>query len=111
MKLFRSVLNRACTCKVFALKQNGSFMLFTISKYRKEGFQKRVAFCPYSSELTCSCEIFESFGILCEHLIVVLVQLDIVIFPESLVLARWTRGLRTQLLSQLGTKKIVMIHC
>jgi hypothetical protein len=34
----------------------------------------------------------ESFGIVCEHVIAVLVYLNIVILPESLVMKRWTKN-------------------
>lgn len=66
--------------------------LYRVCKYRRDDHERRVAFCPSSLQFACSCERFELFGILCEHLLAVLICLDIVILSETLVLGRWTRA-------------------
>ncbi|XP_038708970.1 protein FAR-RED IMPAIRED RESPONSE 1-like [Tripterygium wilfordii] len=50
-----------------------------------------VLYTPSSETVTCSCRLFETFGILCCHTLKVLDNLDIKSIPESYILKRWTR--------------------
>lgn len=47
--------------------------------------------CPSSLEFKCSCMRLDSLGIPCEHLIVVMVSLDIVNLLDSVVYKIWTK--------------------
>ncbi|XP_038700657.1 protein FAR-RED IMPAIRED RESPONSE 1-like [Tripterygium wilfordii] len=50
-----------------------------------------VLYTPSSVTITCSCRLFETFGILCCHTLKVLDHLDIKSIPKSYILKRWTR--------------------
>ncbi|XP_057426203.1 protein FAR1-RELATED SEQUENCE 5-like [Lotus japonicus] len=43
------------------------------------------------STFRCSCQRMETFGLPCDHIIGVLVHLDIDVIPESLVMQRWCK--------------------
>ncbi|MCH80503.1 protein FAR1-RELATED SEQUENCE 5-like, partial [Trifolium medium] len=60
-------------------------------KYRDEGYVWRVSHSPLTDEFKCSCLRMESIGIPCEHIVAILVYLDFVDFPNSLVLNRWSK--------------------
>ncbi|XP_043700302.1 protein FAR1-RELATED SEQUENCE 5-like [Telopea speciosissima] len=50
---------------------------------------------PSESMVKCSCRKFETFGILCHHVLKILNFLDIKFIPEAYVLSRWTRAARS----------------
>jgi hypothetical protein len=81
--LFQPVLRRACTCTVIDSRQSVSLYFYTVMKYPKEHAEWQVSFCPSSLQFKCSCERLESLGIVCEHVVAVLVYLNIVTLPES----------------------------
>jgi hypothetical protein len=89
--LFQPVLRRACTCTVVDSRQALSLYFFTVMKYPKEHVEWQVSFCPSTLRFKCSCERLESLGIVCEHVVAVLVYLNIVTLPDSLVINRWTK--------------------
>jgi hypothetical protein len=89
--LFQPVLRRACTCTVVDSRQAVSQYFYTVMKYPKEHVEWQVSFCPSSLQFKCSCERLESLGIVCEHVVAVLVYLNIVTLPECLVINRWTK--------------------
>ncbi|KAL4390869.1 hypothetical protein AHAS_Ahas03G0188200 [Arachis hypogaea] len=61
-------------------------------------FQRCVDFLrDNEEELDFSCLRFESFGLPCVHILVVLVQLDIGCLPESIVLERWSKTVKVEL--------------
>lgn len=91
-KLFRGMLQRACTCRVDDVTKDGSDFIFIVSRYRREGCEWRVTFFQSSLEFKYSCMRFESLGIPCEHMIYVMIKLNIVNLPECVVLKRWTKG-------------------
>lgn len=90
--LFRPVLQRAYTTMVDGYTKTATSYIYTVTKYRRDGFEWYVSYCPSSLELKCSCMRMESMGIPCEHLIVVMMKLNIVNLPECLVLNRWRKN-------------------
>lgn len=91
-KLFRPLLERACTCNVVGTQRTASRFIYTVCQYCREGYKWHVSFYESSLEFKCTCQKFESLGIPCEHVIRVLVHLNIVIIPECVVLKRWTKA-------------------
>ncbi|MCH91173.1 protein FAR1-RELATED SEQUENCE 5-like [Trifolium medium] len=89
--LFQPVLRRVCTCTVVDSRQIVSLYFYTVMKYPKEHAEWQVSFCPTSLQFKCSCQRLESLGIVCEHVVAVLVYLNIVMLPECLVINRWTK--------------------
>lgn len=95
--LFKPVIHKACTLKVVGTRQTASFMIYTLTKYRRQGVEWHATYCPSSVEFRCSCERLESLGIPFEHLIAVLVQLDKDHLPDSIVLNRWKKSVKDTL--------------
>ena len=80
--------------KVVDAKETESFMIYVVSKYGKPNSEWHVSVWEEVMEFKCSCCSclrMESFGIPCEHIVVVLVFMDICELPKSLVLDRWTK--------------------
>lgn len=89
---FRPLLKRACTCKVVGVGQIDGCYVYAVTKYRKEGVEWRVLLSMTNLEFKCSCLRLESMGIPCEHLVAIMVHLDIVNLPHTVVYKRWTKG-------------------
>ncbi|XLU78479.1 hypothetical protein S245_001900, partial [Arachis hypogaea] len=56
----------------------------------------------------CSCMRIETFGILCDHIIVVLVHLDIIEIPASVVLERWSKDARSRVRAFMEKRAILL---
>jgi len=99
-KQFRPVLERSSRCKVEGDVRSGSIFTYNVFKYRKNDIHWIVTFCEERLKFKCSCKRFETFGIPCEHILRVLVYLNIVAMPQILVMERWTKrakdGMNTQ---------------
>jgi hypothetical protein len=67
-----------------------TFSIYSVTKYRDEGHVWRVSHGSLNNEFKCSCLRMEPIGIPCEHIVAILVYLDIIDFPDSLVLNRWS---------------------
>lgn len=102
--LFCPVLQRACTCKVICDRKTSSTFKYKVRRYRKEGVEWNVSFSESSLVFKCSCQRFESLGIPCEHVVAVLVFLDIVQLPGTVILKRWTKDAKDSI-GMLDEKK------
>jgi hypothetical protein len=87
--LVRSVLKKVSLISLRDTQDMASFSIYSVTKYRDEGHVWRVSHSPLNNEFKCSCPRMESIGIPCEHIVAILVYLDIVEFPNTLVLNRW----------------------
>ncbi|XP_028236774.1 uncharacterized protein LOC114416096 [Glycine soja] len=67
-----------------------TFSVFTVVKYCS-GSVWRVSYCPSTIEFTCTCMRMQSIGLPCDHILVVLVSLNFMELPSSLVLNRWSK--------------------
>ncbi|RYQ90526.1 hypothetical protein Ahy_B09g096586 [Arachis hypogaea] len=72
-----------------------SFVLYTISKYGSLNSSWEVSVDNEMTKFNCSCFRMDSFGISCEHIVCVLVFLNILELPKSLVLIRWSKNAKT----------------
>jgi hypothetical protein len=90
-KQFRPVLERSSRCKVEGDVRSGSIFTYNVFKYPRDDIHWIVTFCQERLTFKCSCKRFETFGIPCEHILHVLVHLNIVVLPECLVMERWTK--------------------
>jgi hypothetical protein len=95
-RLFRPVLERACRCKVVGVVQNGSIFTYTVYKYPREDIEWSVSYCEEKLKFECCCKRFETLGIACEHVMSVLIYLNIVSMPDCLVLNRWTKSAKAE---------------
>lgn len=78
----------SCLCEVIGL--NGSILTFKVSVANKDSYGI-VDFNPTSSTVSCSCQKFESMGILCMHAIKVLNKNNMLDLPAHYILRRWTK--------------------
>ncbi|KAL5147053.1 Protein FAR1-RELATED SEQUENCE 5 [Glycine soja] len=76
--------------RVVDCKDMATFSVFTVVKYCS-GSVWRVSYCPSTIEFTCTCMRMQSIGLPCDHILVVLVSLNFMELPSSLVLNRWSK--------------------
>ncbi|KAG4983034.1 hypothetical protein JHK87_027783 [Glycine soja] len=89
-QLFQSYLCRTIKLRVVDCKEMATFSVFTVVKYCS-GSVWRVSHCPSMVEFTCTCMRMQSIGLPCDHILTVLVSLNFMEFPSSLVLNRWSK--------------------
>ncbi|XP_058786646.1 protein FAR1-RELATED SEQUENCE 5-like [Vicia villosa] len=89
-EMVRSVMKKVTLTSVLDIQDMTSVTNYAVTKYRDEGHGWRVSHCPSNNDFRCSCLRMESIGIPCEHIVAVMVYLNIVEFPENLVLNRWS---------------------
>ena len=80
--LFRPVLARACRMKVVGWKETTTCIIYTVSKYCMAVKEWHVSFYQTSVVYKCSCLRIESLGIPCDHILAILVYLDIAELPS-----------------------------
>ncbi|KAH7857546.1 hypothetical protein Vadar_013869 [Vaccinium darrowii] len=67
-------------------------LLYFIEVYSHPERKWTVEYFPIDSKMKCSCLMFESFGLPCCHMIMVMKQEQLLAIPPSLVIRRWTRS-------------------
>lgn len=92
LHIVQPFIKEALSYRVIRTRRTSSFYIYTLSKYCNEEEKRHVSYCPSQLQFKCVCERYESFGIPCDHVFCVLSFLNIVKFPDSLVLKRWTKG-------------------
>ncbi|KAJ1381922.1 Zinc finger, PMZ-type [Sesbania bispinosa] len=85
------VLEKTSQIIVVGRRETTMCSIYTISKYQGGGREWYVSFYSPTIESTCTCQKMECYGLPCEHIMVVLVYLDAVEIPKSLILDRWTK--------------------
>ncbi|KAM1161299.1 hypothetical protein ACFX2B_000413 [Malus domestica] len=68
------------------------FHMYLVKKNIDEAEEFLVKFNLQTYEGTCECQNFEFVGILCQHIIKVLVRLDINVIPSHFIMERWKQG-------------------
>lgn len=91
------------------LSQSSGFLMDKIedgvvSKFRVAEVvnSSRAYIVTYSADgkrISCTCCLFEFFGILCRHVLRVALLVGIVTLPEDYILQRWTRNAKSNILS------------
>ncbi|XP_057746603.1 protein FAR1-RELATED SEQUENCE 9-like [Arachis stenosperma] len=100
--IFRPMLVRAARMKVVKDVAFDSFVLYIISKYGSLNSSWEVSVDNERTKFNCSCLRMDSFGIPCEHIVCVLVFLNILELPKSLVLTRWSKNAKTSTFDSSG---------
>jgi hypothetical protein len=90
--LFRSIMQKSCAVKVVGCKQTASCFIYIVNKYCRSDCEWHVSYWPSNMEIKCSCLRMESIGIPCDHIVCVMVYLNMVEIPSTLVLDRWTKN-------------------
>ncbi|KAK2441792.1 protein FAR1-RELATED SEQUENCE [Trifolium repens] len=84
---------------VTASNQTYTCLIYRVCKYQASKQEWNVSFYPDDDVFKCSCKKMESFGLPCEHIIALLVFLDIAELPNTLVVARWTKNAKEAICS------------
>ncbi|XP_060974191.1 protein FAR1-RELATED SEQUENCE 3-like [Cannabis sativa] len=83
-------------------EDQGDSYLFSLARFQYGEIRHRVLYNKEKNELNCSCLLFESDGIPCKHIWCVMKSLDIRVIPESLILTRWRKDVKTSSSTQVG---------
>jgi hypothetical protein len=97
--IFRKFLARSAEMVVTASNQTYTCFIYRVCKYQASKQEWNVSFYPDDDVFKCSCKKMESFGLPCEHIIALLVFLDIAELPYTLVVARWTKNAKEAICS------------
>ncbi|XP_042396925.1 protein FAR-RED IMPAIRED RESPONSE 1-like [Zingiber officinale] len=100
-KLFQNELRCLMFCNTSFVKEEGSTLFFEVMEtvYGKDGTTpKEISFWVQYSELQCQmkclCRLFEFRGIVCRHLMSVLVKRKVTTVPEHYILERWCKDIK-----------------
>ncbi|KAG6503013.1 hypothetical protein ZIOFF_035302 [Zingiber officinale] len=100
-KLFQNELRGLMFCNTSFVKEEGSTLFFEVMEtvYGKDGTTpKEISFWVQYSELQCQmkclCRLFEFRGIVCRHLMSVLVKRKVTTVPEHYILERWRKDIK-----------------
>ncbi|XLT43078.1 hypothetical protein HN873_035682 [Arachis hypogaea] len=86
----------ACTLKVRTHTWSQTSDTFTLSRSANARREWQVCHYGDSNSFKCSCLRMESLGIPCDHIVAVLVHLEMTDIPDSLVLDRWSKSARSK---------------
>ncbi|XP_057415359.1 protein FAR1-RELATED SEQUENCE 5-like [Lotus japonicus] len=102
--LFRTVLSNASTFRVLGKKRTATRVIYFVGKYKSHNREWNVSYCPVKIDFKCSCLKMESVGIPCNHVVAVMLALDMGEIPESLILGRWTKHAKESVNVQYQSK-------
>ncbi|XP_072066780.1 protein FAR1-RELATED SEQUENCE 5-like [Arachis hypogaea] len=108
--LFWPFLSRVGSTRVLNIKNHDDCLKYIVCKHGRPDFLWTVEFHQEEIIFMCSCLRMESFGILCEYIVKVMVDRDICEILRSLVLDRWTKKMKSALNDASGfTRNAVVI--
>ncbi|KAJ6815956.1 protein FAR-RED IMPAIRED RESPONSE 1-like [Iris pallida] len=98
-KEFQEELSQKMYCQVQFIKKEGSVSTYKVvedeeNSERNNGAEYLVNFNEEECELRCLCRLFEFRGILCRHVISVLVFTKVKSVPARYILERWRKDLK-----------------
>ncbi|KAI8536731.1 hypothetical protein RHMOL_Rhmol10G0279800 [Rhododendron molle] len=93
-KLFQDEIQRTSALIVARRIDELEHRLYFIEMYAQADSNWTVEYYAIKSRMNCSCLMFESFGLPCSHMIVVMKYEHLLTIPPSLVMRRWTRCAR-----------------
>ncbi|XXG68486.1 hypothetical protein AAC387_Pa06g1563 [Persea americana] len=75
--------------------EDGSVNKYSVAKYEDQKGEYTVTYNAPERRANCSCQMFESFGILCRHALIVFTVSNVVTLPSHYILERWTRNAKS----------------
>ncbi|XP_074571837.1 protein FAR-RED IMPAIRED RESPONSE 1-like [Curcuma longa] len=100
-KLFQDEIRSLMFCNTSFVKQEGSIILYEVVEIvlGKEGETPKnipllVQYNEVDCELKCLCRLFEFRGILCRHMLSVLIKTNATRVPEKYILERWRKDIK-----------------
>jgi hypothetical protein len=100
--MFRTVLKKAVLLRVTECHEMSTGYILKVVKYCGDGRTWHVTYCEDPRDLRCSCLRMESLGLPCDHIVVVMLYLDIDDLPSCLVLPRWSKYAKDQIREKYG---------
>ncbi|CAN6304135.1 unnamed protein product [Urochloa humidicola] len=73
------------------VKEEGSVSIYTVTKSEGSGKSPTVQFSSSDNSATCSCRMFEYFGIVCRHILTVFGVRGVSALPSRFFVKRWTK--------------------
>lgn len=104
-ELFQYEFQLFLTLSVPTRHESDSLCEYVITKENHEG-SWRVSFNRVSTSITCSCKMYDTFGILCSHALKVFELNDVKAIPEKYILRRWTREARYGIVQDFRGKEV-----
>ncbi|KAK9206151.1 hypothetical protein WN943_016424 [Citrus x changshan-huyou] len=96
---FQQELKGKIFCEIFSCQTNILTSKFVVvedvkigENHRRDPFE--VSFNEVNCEINCKCRLFEFKGILCRHVIAVLIHKEIFSIPEQYILRRWRKDIK-----------------
>ncbi|CAN6309982.1 unnamed protein product [Urochloa humidicola] len=74
------------------VKEEGSVSIYTVTKSEGSGKPPTVRFSSSGNSATCSCRMFEYFGIVCRHILTVFGVRGVSALPSQFFVKRWTKN-------------------
>ncbi|KAI8571684.1 hypothetical protein RHMOL_Rhmol01G0138400 [Rhododendron molle] len=91
-RFFQDEIQRASALIVARRVDEVERRLYFVEMYLRRESNWTVQYYPIDNRMNCSCLMFESFGLPCCHMIVVMKYEHLSSIPPSLVMQRWTRS-------------------
>ncbi|XP_058776060.1 protein FAR1-RELATED SEQUENCE 5-like [Vicia villosa] len=95
--MFCDLLARSAEMVVETCHQTYTCIIYTVRKYQTSKREWNISFYLDDDMFKCSCKKMESFGLPCEHIIALLIFLDVVELPKTLVADRWTKNVKEEI--------------
>ncbi|KAI8574614.1 hypothetical protein RHMOL_Rhmol01G0367800 [Rhododendron molle] len=91
-RFFQDEIQRASALIVARRVDEVERRLYFVEMYLRRESNWTVEYYPVDNRMSCSCLMFESFGLPCCHMIMVMKYEHLSSIPPSLVMQRWTRS-------------------
>ncbi|XP_043699982.1 protein FAR1-RELATED SEQUENCE 5-like [Telopea speciosissima] len=93
-------------CYIKEKDESNTVQKYVVGVLNSAGVGYKVECNPSEFIFECSCKKFESFGILCCHIMKIMERLDIKVILEAYILNRWTRGARKMIVAHINGKEV-----
>ncbi|XP_042460419.1 protein FAR-RED IMPAIRED RESPONSE 1-like [Zingiber officinale] len=102
-KLFQDEIRELMFCNASLLKEDGTTLIFEVveTMLEKNGesvreVSFRVHYMEIDCQLKCVCRLFEFRGILCRHVIKVLIRMKVIEVPKNYIIDRWRKDIKRE---------------
>jgi hypothetical protein len=89
---FQQELIDASVCTAEAVKEEGNVSIYKVIKSGGSEKPSTVHFSSSENSATCSCQMFEHFGIICKHILAVFAARGVSALPAQYFVKRWTKN-------------------
>nr|XP_043611928.1 protein FAR1-RELATED SEQUENCE 6-like [Erigeron canadensis] len=100
-KLFQNELQGMLFCNHSLFKQDGTISIYHVTDVVDKKYEKckrkvvyDVSYNEVGCDIKCSCHLFEFRGIVCRHMMKILIEKEIKELPSRYILSRWRKDLK-----------------